>query len=209
VLEAGKHRKELWGGYRLTTNNRMELLAVIAALEALKSPGMEVTMVSDSKYVVDSVEQGLGFRLGRRPASSQSEEPRPLEALPEVYRQHSVKFRWIRGHNGHPQNELCDRLAVAAREQKDLAADEVYELGLDKRAGMVSPELKAPMPGLVLNVLVKVGDAVRKNDPVLVLEAMKMENVIKAPGDAVVAQVHAVQGKAVEKGQLLLLFAKG
>ncbi|MBK7268205.1 MAG: acetyl-CoA carboxylase biotin carboxyl carrier protein subunit [Flavobacteriales bacterium] len=92
---------------------------------------------------------------------------------------------------------------------EDERAHLMQTLGLDKRAGMVSPELKAPMPGLVLNVLVKVGDAVRKNDPVLVLEAMKMENVIKAPGDAVVAQVHAVQGKAVEKGQLLLLFAKG
>ena len=92
---------------------------------------------------------------------------------------------------------------------EDERAHLMQTLGLDKRAGMVSPELKAPMPGLVLNVLVRPGDAVKKNDPVLVLEAMKMENVIKAPGDAVVAQVHAVQGKAVEKGQLLLVFAKG
>ncbi|MBK8340393.1 MAG: acetyl-CoA carboxylase biotin carboxyl carrier protein subunit [Flavobacteriales bacterium] len=92
---------------------------------------------------------------------------------------------------------------------EDERAHLMQTLGLDKRAGIVSPELKAPMPGLVLNVLVKPGDAVKKNDPVLVLEAMKMENVIKAPGDAVVAQVHAVQGKAVEKGQLLLVFAKG
>lgn len=92
---------------------------------------------------------------------------------------------------------------------EDERAHLMQTLGLDKRAGMVSPELKAPMPGLVLNILVRPGDAVKKNDPVLVLEAMKMENVIKAPGDAVVAQVHAVQGKAVEKGQLLLLFVKG
>jgi len=92
---------------------------------------------------------------------------------------------------------------------EDERAHLMRTLGLDKRAGIVSPELKAPMPGLVLNVLVKAGDAVKKNDPVLVLEAMKMENVIKAPGDAVVTQVHAVQGKAVEKGQLLLVFAKG
>ena len=61
VLESGKHRKEIWGGYRMTTNNRMELLAVIAALEALKSPGMDVTVVSDSKYVVDAVEKGWLF----------------------------------------------------------------------------------------------------------------------------------------------------
>lgn len=79
-------------------------------------------------------------------------------------------------------------------------------LGLDKATKKVS-EIKAPMPGMVLNVLVKAGDSVKKNDPILVLEAMKMENVIKAPGDAMVATVHAVQGKAVEKGQLLIGFA--
>lgn len=89
---------------------------------------------------------------------------------------------------------------------EDERARLVQALGLDKARGGVVPELKAPMPGLVLNVLVKVGDVVRRNDALLVLEAMKMENLIKAPGDAVVTQVHAVQGKAVEKGQLLLSF---
>lgn len=79
-------------------------------------------------------------------------------------------------------------------------------LGLEKAALKVR-EIKAPMPGLVLNILVKPGDAVKKNDPVLVLEAMKMENVIRAPGDAVVSAVPAVQGKAVEKGQLLISFS--
>ncbi len=78
-------------------------------------------------------------------------------------------------------------------------------LGLDKSAVKVK-EIKAPMPGLVLNILVKPGDAVKKNDPVLVLEAMKMENVIKAPGDAVVSAVPAEKGRAVEKGQLLVSF---
>ncbi len=78
-------------------------------------------------------------------------------------------------------------------------------LGLDKAATKVK-ELKAPMPGMVLNILVKPGDAVKKNDPLLVLEAMKMENLLKAPGDAVVATVHAEKGKAVEKGQLLVSF---
>ena len=78
-------------------------------------------------------------------------------------------------------------------------------LGLDKSALKVK-EIKAPMPGMVLNILVKSGDAVKKNDPVLVLEAMKMENMIKAPGDAVVKTVHAEKGKAVEKGQLLVSF---
>jgi biotin carboxyl carrier protein len=79
-------------------------------------------------------------------------------------------------------------------------------LGLEKTGPKVR-EIKAPMPGLVLNILVKPGDAVKKNDPLLVLEAMKMENVIKAPGDAVVSAIPAEQGKAVEKGQLLVSFA--
>jgi len=79
-------------------------------------------------------------------------------------------------------------------------------LGLDKTALKVK-EIKAPMPGMVLNILVKPGDAVKKNDPILVLEAMKMENLIKAPGDAVVATIHAEKGKPVEKGQLLVSFA--
>ncbi len=90
---------------------------------------------------------------------------------------------------------------------EDERARLVHALGLDKARSGAVPDLKAPMPGLVLSVLVKVGDVVKKNDALLVLEAMKMENVIKAPGDAVVAQVHAVQGKAVEKGALLLGFA--
>ena len=79
-------------------------------------------------------------------------------------------------------------------------------LGMDRSARKVVRELKAPMPGLVLKLLVKEGDAVKKNDPLLVLEAMKMENVIKSPGDAVVKQVHVAERTAVEKGQLLLSF---
>ena len=78
-------------------------------------------------------------------------------------------------------------------------------LGLDRVVPKVR-EIKAPMPGLVINILVKPGDVVKKDDPVLVLEAMKMENVIRAPGDAVVSAIPAGQGKAVEKGQLLVSF---
>lgn len=81
----------------------------------------------------------------------------------------------------------------------------IKTLGLEKATVKVR-EIKAPMPGLVLSILVKPGDTVKKNDPILVLEAMKMENVIKAPGDAVVSAVQAVQGKAVEKGHLLVSF---
>ena len=81
----------------------------------------------------------------------------------------------------------------------------MHTLGLDKAATKVK-EIKAPMPGMVLNIIVKPGDVVKKNDPILVLEAMKMENMIKAPGDATVSAVHAEKGKAVEKGQLLVSF---
>ena len=81
----------------------------------------------------------------------------------------------------------------------------MHTLGFDKAVKKVR-EIKAPMPGLVLNIMVKPGDVLKKNDPVLVLEAMKMENLIKAPGDAVVSSVQAVQGKAVEKGQILVSF---
>ena len=126
VMEAGKHRRELWGGYRRTTNNRMELLAVITALEALKKPGMEVLVVSDSKYVIDSVQQGWVFDWEKK-GFVKKKNPDLWKRFPAIYRQHRVSFQWIRGHNGHPQNELCDRLAVAAREQPDLPADEVYE----------------------------------------------------------------------------------
>lgn len=126
VLEAGRHRRELWGGYRRTTNNRMELLAVITALEALKKPGMEVHVVSDSKYVIDSVEQGWVFDWEKK-NFAKKKNPDLWKRFLAIYRQHKVTFQWIRGHNGHPQNELCDRLAVAAREQKDLPADEAYE----------------------------------------------------------------------------------
>lgn len=102
------------------------------------------------------------------------------------------------------------RLRIGARTCTVLLEDErsrlMHTLGLDK-ATKKAGDLKAPMPGLVLNILVKPGDTVKKNDPVLVLEAMKMENVIKAPSDAIVKAVAAEKGKPVEKGQLLISFA--
>ena len=115
VLEAGPHRKELWGGYRRTTNNRMELLAAIVALESLKGTGHEVTIVSDSKYVVDSVEKGWVFNW-ERTGFKKKKNPDLWQRFLRIYRQHRVRFHWIRGHNEHPENERCDQLAVAARE---------------------------------------------------------------------------------------------
>ena len=126
VLHAGKYRKELWGGFRRTTNNRMELLAVIVALEALKGEGHEVTVVSDSKYVVDAVEKGWVFGWEKKGFAKKANADLWRRFL-RVYPRHRVRFRWIRGHAGHPLNEMCDRLAVAAREQPGLPADEGYE----------------------------------------------------------------------------------
>ena len=102
------------------------------------------------------------------------------------------------------------RLRIGAKTFTVVLEDEqrhlMHALGLDKAMQTVAKDLKAPMPGLVLKVLVKPGDVVKKNDAVLILEAMKMENVIKAPGDAVVSAVHVQERVAVEKGQLLLNF---
>ncbi|MBP8822680.1 MAG: ribonuclease HI [Flavobacteriales bacterium] len=126
VLQSGKHRKELWGGFRHTTNNRMELLAVIVALEALKGEGHEVTVVSDSKYVVDAVEKRWVFDWARK-GFAKKKNPDLWRRFLQVYPRHTVRFQWIRGHAGHPLNELCDRLAVAAREQTGLPADEAFE----------------------------------------------------------------------------------
>ncbi len=126
VLESGTHRRELWGGYRKTTNNRMELMAVIVALEALKKPGMDVIVVCDSKYVIDSVANGWVFGWEKK-GFVKKKNPDLWKRFLIAYRRHRVRFQWIRGHNGHPQNELCDQLAVAARSQPDLLVDEVYE----------------------------------------------------------------------------------
>jgi ribonuclease HI len=128
VLESGRHRKELWGGFRMTTNNRMELLAVIVGLEAFKQPGMHVTVVSDSKYVVDAVEKGWVFQWEKK-GFAKKKNPDLWKRFLKIFRQHHVRFQWIRGHNGHPQNELCDKLAVAASKQAVLEADEAYENG--------------------------------------------------------------------------------
>lgn len=126
VLQSGKHQKELWGGFRRTTNNRMELLAVIVALEALKGEGHDVLVVSDSKYVVDAVEQRWLFGWEKK-RWAKVKNPDLWQRFLQVYRKHHVRFQWVRGHNGHPLNELCDRLAVAAREQSELQVDEGYE----------------------------------------------------------------------------------
>lgn len=120
------HRKELSAGYRLTTNNRMELMAVIVGLEALKNDGQEVTIYSDSRYVVDAVEQEWVFGWERKRFASKKNPDLWIRFL-KVYRRHKVSFVWIKGHTSIPENERCDELAVAAAEGPNLLEDSGYE----------------------------------------------------------------------------------
>jgi ribonuclease HI len=126
ILKKGIHEKELSQGYRHTTNNRMELMAVIAGLEALKRDELTVVVYSDSKYVVDAVEKGWLFGWVKKNFKDKKNPDLWLRFL-ELYKKHKVKFKWIKGHNDHPYNERCDRLAVAAAESKNLLVDEGYE----------------------------------------------------------------------------------
>lgn len=126
LLKSGPHTKELSEGFRLTTNNRMELLAVIKGLEAIKTKGSEVIVVSDSKYVVEAVEKGWLWNWIKIGFKNKKNKDLWIR-LVNIYRQHKVKFHWIKGHNGHAENERCDQLAVAAAEQKNLLIDQVYE----------------------------------------------------------------------------------
>jgi len=126
VLLSGNYRKELSGGYRKTTNNRMELLAVIAGLEALKKTNTEVTIYSDSKYVVDSVEKGWLWGWVKKGFKGKQNADLWKRFIP-VYKMQKVKFQWVKGHAGIPENERCDQLAVEAAEQRDLPPDFEYE----------------------------------------------------------------------------------
>jgi ribonuclease HI len=125
VLLSGQHRKELSEGYRLTTNNRMELLAVIVALEALKIPGSRVTIFTDSKYVADAVEKGWVFKWVKNNFKNKKNPDLWLRFL-EAYKKHSVKFVWVKGHANNRLNKRCDKLAVKASMKKELKEDEGY-----------------------------------------------------------------------------------
>ena len=120
------HKKEFYEGFRYTTNNRMELLGVIVGLEKLKNPNMKVLIVSDSKYVVDSVLKKWVFGWEKKGFAGKK-NPDLWKRFLVVYRKHQVDFKWIKGHNNHPQNERCDELAVFASSQKTLSVDAFYE----------------------------------------------------------------------------------
>ncbi|GAB4211503.1 MAG: hypothetical protein OHK0012_04080 [Synechococcales cyanobacterium] len=130
ILIYGDHRQELSGGFRLTTNNRMEILAAIMGLQSLKKT-CEVTLYSDSKYVVDSMTQGWAKRWQAnnwlRNRREKALNPDLWSELLRLSDQHTTSFRWVRGHSGHPENERCDQLAVAAARQNGLPRDLGYE----------------------------------------------------------------------------------
>jgi ribonuclease HI len=130
VLKTGQHRKELSGGFRLTTNNRMELMAAIVGLEELKYP-CQVDLFSDSEYVVKGFSEGRVARW--RAKGWKRERNKPVinvdlwQRLILLVETHSVDFHWVRGHSGDPENERCDELAVLAYQTGELRIDEPYE----------------------------------------------------------------------------------
>ena len=121
------HRRELSAGYRQTTNNRMELLAVIKGLEELKT-GCEVTVFSDSKYIVDAFGKGWVAAWQKnnwiRGKNEEVKNQDLWKRLLKLMQEHKVEYRWVRGHNGHPQNERCDEIATAAADSGNLLEDE-------------------------------------------------------------------------------------
>ena len=120
------HVKEFSQGFLRTTNNRMELLAVIVGLELLKKQPLEVMIYSDSKYVIDSVEKKWVFGWEKKKFKDKKNSDLWKRFL-IIYRKHIVAFHWVKGHNQHPQNERCDQLAVTAANGKNLISDVVYE----------------------------------------------------------------------------------
>ena len=126
VLLTDKHQKELSEGFRLTTNNRMELLAVIKGLEALKKEGSEVTVYTDSRYVSDAVEKKWVIGWEKK-GFKKKKNPDLWRRFLLIYRKHKVKFIWVEGHAGIPGNERCDKLAVEASLGGKLNTDHGYE----------------------------------------------------------------------------------
>lgn len=129
VLMSGQFRKELSDGFELTTNNRMELLAVIVALEALKIENSQVTIYTDSKYVADAVEKGWIWNWVKIRFKGKKNQDLWMRFL-KIYQKHKVKFVWVKGHANIPENERCDQLAVEASMQPGLKKDTGYMASL-------------------------------------------------------------------------------
>jgi ribonuclease HI len=125
VMLYGKHRKELSEGFRLTTNNRMELLAVIRGLETLKRDDLIVKIYTDSRYVSDAVNKGWVFSWEAKRFKNKKNVDLWQQLLP-LYRKYKVQFIWVKGHSSIPENERCDRLAVEASHGASLQKDAGY-----------------------------------------------------------------------------------
>lgn len=139
VLIYGEHRREISGGYRLTTNNRMELMGPIQGLETLNQ-SCRVTLHSDSQYVVEGIEKGWAKRWRgngwMRNKREQAVNPDLWGRLLDLCETHDVEFRWVRGHSGDADNERCDQLAVEAAHNGELPADEGYESPFQVQRGL-------------------------------------------------------------------------
>jgi ribonuclease HI len=131
IMRYGQHEKEFSNGFRLTTNNRMELMAVIVGLESIKKTGIPITIYSDSKYVVDSVEKGWIWGWQKKNFAKKANADLWQRYIP-LHMKFKPKFVWVRGHAGHAENERCDQLAVAAASGSGLAIDDWYEKNKDK-----------------------------------------------------------------------------
>ena len=129
ILMSGHHRKELSQGFHYTTNNRMELMAVIAGLKALKKTGMHITIYSDSQYVVKAVEEGWLNNWIRTNFKGGKKNPDLWRTYHEIAQRHVIKFKWVKGHAANPYNNRCDELATEAADgaHHKLLHDEGYE----------------------------------------------------------------------------------
>ena len=134
VLISGEHRKEISGGFEKTTNNRMELLAVIVALEHIKKPNAQITVYSDSKYVVDAIEKKWVFSWYKNNFNKKKNSDLWRRFL-VVYKKHQVEFIWVKGHSNNEENNRCDALAVSAAESTILEKDVWYEKESNRRGG--------------------------------------------------------------------------
>ena len=135
ILRYGNHEKELSEGFKKTTNNRMELLAVIKGLETLKKEGLDVIVVSDSEYVINAIEKGW-LKSWENKGWKKVKNVDLWKRFLEVSKNHQIKFKWIKGHNGHPENERCDQLAVEASQYGPLHEDTGYLASLKDAKGM-------------------------------------------------------------------------
>lgn len=132
ILMSGNHVKELSAGYRKTTNNRMELLAVIAGLEALKKTGLDITVYSDSQYIVKALNEGWLSKWMATNFSGGKKNKDLWVRFYNLYKQHKTKFVWVKGHADNPYNNRCDELATAAADGGNLLVDEGFEKDPDR-----------------------------------------------------------------------------